>query len=243
MGQCFLAVFTALVALHVGVVSVHSHEGMQCGGGASYRNGSLVSQGKEDRILNGSTADECCSACADSKVCNSWTFKNHTKFCFLIAAATPPENNNPVQPCVRGYKNPPPAPPPPSPLPPAPKQAMNVLMIAVDDLRPEMTPYGHTHMHTPNLERLANRSMLFERAYVSVALCMPRYSASHQHSIIMRVGMVQKKKKMKRLRAHNEDQYFGPYARILGYLAVYENDDNDVGTTITQPKIISLCQR
>eukprot|EP00041_Stephanoeca_diplocostata_P025771 m.682577 g.682577 ORF g.682577 m.682577 type:complete len:153 (+) comp22821_c0_seq4:131-589(+) len=127
MGQCFqLAVLTAFVASYVGVVSAHTLEGMQCGGSTSYTNGSLVSQGKEDKILNGSTADECCSACADSKVCNSWTFKNHTKFCFLIAAATPPENNDPVQPCVRGYKNPPPAPPPPSPLPPAPKQAMNV---------------------------------------------------------------------------------------------------------------------
>ena len=28
-------------------------------------------------------------------------------------------------------------------------------------------------MHTPNLERLANRTMVFERAYVQVSLCMP----------------------------------------------------------------------
>eukprot|EP00662_Eupelagonemidae_sp_cell21_P034202 gene34202-182_t len=40
-----------------------------------------------------------------------------------------------------------------------------------------MTPYGSAHMHTPNLHRLASRSMLFSRAYVQVALCMPSRTA------------------------------------------------------------------
>ena len=47
---------------------------------------------------------------------------------------------------------------------------LNVLLIAVDDLRTEISPYPEgAHMHTPNLERLANRSVVFERAYVQVA--------------------------------------------------------------------------
>jgi arylsulfatase A-like enzyme len=54
---------------------------------------------------------------------------------------------------------------------------MNVLMIAIDDMRPENTAYGAAHMHTPNIERLANRSMLFSRAYVQVAVCMPSRNA------------------------------------------------------------------
>jgi hypothetical protein len=41
----------------------------------------------------------------------------------------------------------------------------NVLFIAVDDLRPELSCYGATHIHSPNIDRLAKRSMLFERAY------------------------------------------------------------------------------
>eukprot|EP00730_Choanoeca_flexa_P007892 TRINITY_DN12410_c0_g1_i8.p1 TRINITY_DN12410_c0_g1~~TRINITY_DN12410_c0_g1_i8.p1 ORF type:complete len:550 (+),score=141.32 TRINITY_DN12410_c0_g1_i8:202-1851(+) len=53
----------------------------------------------------------------------------------------------------------------------------NVLLIMVDDLRPEMSPYGQRYMQTPNLERLANRSTVFERAYVQVALCMPSRTA------------------------------------------------------------------
>eukprot|EP00937_MAST-01D_sp_MAST-1D-sp2_P005943 g5943.t1 len=55
---------------------------------------------------------------------------------------------------------------------------LNVLLIAVDDLRTEMTPYPEgAHMHTPNLQRLANRSVVFERAYVQVAVCMPSRTA------------------------------------------------------------------
>ena len=50
-------------------------------------------------------------------------------------------------------------------------------VIAIDDMRPEMTPYGHTHMHTPHLQKLADRSVVFSRAYVSVALCMPSRTA------------------------------------------------------------------
>ena len=61
--------------------------------------------------------------------------------------------------------------------PPPPTDVYNVLMIAIDDMRPEMEPYGDTHMHTPNLQRLANRSVVFERAYVQVALCMPSRTA------------------------------------------------------------------
>ena len=50
----------------------------------------------------------------------------------------------------------------------------DVLMICVDDLRTELSVYPEgSHMHTPNLERLAARGIVFERTYVQVALCMP----------------------------------------------------------------------
>ena len=51
----------------------------------------------------------------------------------------------------------------------------SVLMIAVDDLRTQLSVYpeGGASMHTPNIERLASQSVVFERAYVQVALCMP----------------------------------------------------------------------
>ena len=47
----------------------------------------------------------------------------------------------------------------------------NVLFIAVDDLRPELACYGKNHIHSPNIDRLADSGVLFERAYCMVPTC------------------------------------------------------------------------
>jgi len=49
----------------------------------------------------------------------------------------------------------------------------NVLFIAVDDLRPELACYGHPQILSPNLDKLAARGLLFERAYCQQAVCAP----------------------------------------------------------------------
>lgn len=49
----------------------------------------------------------------------------------------------------------------------------NVLMIAIDDLRPMLGCYGDTNVQTPNIDRLAKQSVLFERAYCQIAKCGP----------------------------------------------------------------------
>ncbi|MCA9072492.1 MAG: sulfatase-like hydrolase/transferase, partial [Planctomycetaceae bacterium] len=49
----------------------------------------------------------------------------------------------------------------------------NVLFIAVDDLRPSIGCYGDPMAVTPNLDRLARRSVRFDRAYCQVAVCNP----------------------------------------------------------------------
>ena len=49
----------------------------------------------------------------------------------------------------------------------------HVLFIATDDMRPELSPYGHNHVSTPALEGLAGDGFLFRRAYVQQALCAP----------------------------------------------------------------------
>jgi iduronate 2-sulfatase len=52
----------------------------------------------------------------------------------------------------------------------------NVLFIMADDYRPELGAYGST-AHTPNLDRLARRSVQFDRAYCQQAVCNPSRSS------------------------------------------------------------------
>lgn len=51
----------------------------------------------------------------------------------------------------------------------------SVLMFAVDDLRTQLSVYpeGGAVMKTPNFDRIAKQSVVFERAYIMVSLCMP----------------------------------------------------------------------
>ncbi|MHC4411890.1 MAG: sulfatase, partial [Planctomycetota bacterium] len=50
---------------------------------------------------------------------------------------------------------------------------MNVLFIAVDDLRPQLGCYGHKQIISPNIDRLAAQGLLFERTYCQQAVCAP----------------------------------------------------------------------
>ena len=49
----------------------------------------------------------------------------------------------------------------------------NVLFITIDDLRPLLACYGHSEMHTPNIDALAERGTLFNRAYCQFPVCNP----------------------------------------------------------------------
>ena len=53
----------------------------------------------------------------------------------------------------------------------------NVLLICVDDLKPLLGCYGAPFIQTPNIDRLAARGLLFERAYCNQAVCAPSRNA------------------------------------------------------------------
>lgn len=49
----------------------------------------------------------------------------------------------------------------------------NILFIAVDDLRPELGCYSKDYILSPNIDRLARSSMVFNRNYCQQAVCGP----------------------------------------------------------------------
>ncbi len=55
----------------------------------------------------------------------------------------------------------------------AERPMLNVLFIAVDDLRPQLGCYGQKQIISPNIDRLASEGLLFERAYCQQAVCAP----------------------------------------------------------------------
>ena len=63
--------------------------------------------------------------------------------------------------------------------------AKNILFLVADDMRPEIGAYigpdfpspVHPSIHTPNLDKLASRSLLLKQAYVQQALCGPSRSS------------------------------------------------------------------
>lgn len=55
----------------------------------------------------------------------------------------------------------------------AAKDDKNVLIIFIDDLRPELNCYGVDTIESPSIDKLASEGLLFERAYCQQAICAP----------------------------------------------------------------------
>lgn len=55
-------------------------------------------------------------------------------------------------------------------------QQPNVLLLCVDDLRPELACYGNKQIISPNIDKLASEGCLFKHHYVQCAICGPSRS-------------------------------------------------------------------
>ena len=128
--------------------------------------------------LDASTAEVCCAACLNNTKCVSWTLNTHQKKCHIRGSFLGKQHGNE---CTSGQipgRSPVPSPSPgPSPVPP-PADAKNVLLIVVDDLRPQLNCYnisvcGGRNMHTPNIDALAAKSLTFRFAFNQYSVCAP----------------------------------------------------------------------
>ena len=61
--------------------------------------------------------------------------------------------------------------------PPLLRAELNVLLVVADDLNCSISPYGDPTAVTPNLDRLAARGLVFQRAYCQQAVCNPSRSS------------------------------------------------------------------
>jgi arylsulfatase A-like enzyme len=50
-------------------------------------------------------------------------------------------------------------------------QKPNILLLYMDDLRPQLGCYGNTQMKSPNIDKLASSGILFNEAYCNVPVC------------------------------------------------------------------------
>lgn len=76
----------------------------------------------------------------------------------------------------------------------------NVLLICVDDLRPELHCYGVDYIQSPNIDALASNGRLFQRHYVQAPTCgasrytllTGRYGPEGNNALFQRAGNIKK---------------------------------------------------
>ncbi|RMF95929.1 MAG: iduronate-2-sulfatase [Planctomycetota bacterium] len=74
----------------------------------------------------------------------------------------------------------------------------NVLLICVDDLRPELGCYGVSYIHSPNIDRLASTGRIFLHNYVQAPTCgasrftllTGRYGGASNNAIFQRAAKI-----------------------------------------------------
>lgn len=80
----------------------------------------------------------------------------------------------------------------------------NILLICIDDLRPELKSFGASHIISPNIDRLAHQGVSFQNHYVNSPSCGPsrytlltgKYGPSGNNALFLRAREMQKNEKV-----------------------------------------------
>ena len=84
--------------------------------------------------------------------------------------------------------------------PKPPQQKKNILLICVDDLRPELKSFGADYIYSPHIDSLAAKGMRFGRHYVNAPSCGPsrftlltgKYGPPGNNALFLRAAKMQK---------------------------------------------------
>lgn len=89
----------------------------------------------------------------------------------------------------------------------------NILLIMSDEHDPAVTGcYGHPHVQTPHLDRLAREGVTFERAYCNSPICVPSRASFLTGRYVHEIGVWDNSAPLKR-----EFPTFGSYFEAAGY--------------------------
>jgi hypothetical protein len=150
-------------------------EGQLTGSNACDQSKFLNNTCEPEGAYDKTTAENSCgceAACNADARCDHWVIntKQTSDNCHFKSTPRNPSEYKTGS-CVLGPGHP--AAPTPAPEP-APPGAKNVLFLVVDDLRNEL---GYTNkrsgIKTPELDKLAGESMVFDRAYCQQGVCSP----------------------------------------------------------------------
>jgi len=133
--------------------------------------------------VTGGDGQQCAFACTGRADCAAFNWAPtgcsaalrcpHTIGCCWLLSSASGDDHISVESCAGSFMMRPAAVPPQPPPQPPPAGARNVLYVLVDDLRPDLAPYGPNWMVTPNVQRLADAGVVFQRAYCNIAVCSP----------------------------------------------------------------------
>lgn len=115
-----------------------------------------------------------------------------------------------------------------------PNKPVNVLFIAVDDMNTDLGCYGHPQVKTPNLDRLAQMGVRFDRAYCQQPLCGPSRASVMTGLRPNTTGFVHLRDNLRQLKpdAFTLGQFFqqkGYYVGRVGKIFHYGNP-SEIGT-------------